>query len=279
MHDFIQFNKFAELDDNNKIIFSKTDFILDAFERIKKCSKDVSLITGNSDYCIFYKNESFIIKDFNNIICNVFKKDKIPSNLRYWFAANNCTDLDFVKSIPIGIENDFFSCIPGHGHGWEHAKVKIDILSKQINDKNLDIIDKSIYCNFDLNSNYSIRKPLLDYCEQNSIYIESNKLNYAEYVNKCKQFKASLCPIGNGLDTHRFYEILLMHRIPIIIKKDNYKIYDELFKSFPCIILDNISQLSDSDLENKIDEKLNVCFNEMLFASYWKKFIMNIVNE
>lgn len=269
----IQFNKFAELNNEN-IIFSKTDFILNAFSKIKECNSEISLITGNSDYCIFYEKKSFIIKDLNNNVLAVFKKDIIPLNLKYWFAVNNCTNLDFIKSLPMGIENDYHCIIEGHGHGWEHAKIKKELLSNLIYDKKHNEIDKYIYCNFELNSNYNVRKTLLDHCKQNNIYTESIKLNYAEYVNKCKQFKAVLCPIGNGLDTHRFYEILLMHRIPILIKKDNYKIYDELFSLFPCIILDDMVQLLDKSLENKIDNLLSLEFNPINFFDYWKTFIL-----
>lgn len=64
---------------------------------------------------------------------------------------------------------------------------------------------------------------------KNGITVVTDKLNYPSFFKKCQDFKAIICPVGNGLDTHRFYETLLMNRVPILIKLDNYKIYDEIY--------------------------------------------------
>jgi hypothetical protein len=49
MKNFIEINKFSEIHDGEKIVFCKTDFLLNEFEQIRKIDNDVFLITGNSD--------------------------------------------------------------------------------------------------------------------------------------------------------------------------------------------------------------------------------------
>lgn len=274
----IQFNKFANLHDGQKIIFSKTDYILQAFNDIKNLNNDVVLITGNSDYCIFYKNDSFVIKDLSENVLAVFKKEKIPYNLKYWFTVNNCTNIDFIKSLPMGIENDFHCKLIGHGHGWEHAKEKKEILLKNFSNKNFHLIDKNIYFNTSINTNYKIRHSMKEFCLNNNIYVETEQLSFINFFQKSQQFRAILCPLGNGFDTHRFYETLLMNRVPIIIRYNDYKIYDDIYKLFPCIILEKIDDILTESIQKKIDIILNKNLNEFNNFEYWRNFILKHIN-
>jgi len=136
----LQFNKFADLHDGKKIIFCKTDFILQEFNKIKNLNNDVILITGNSDFGIFFKNNSFIIKDLNHNILTVFKQDLFPENIKLWFTVNNCTDLNFIKTLPLGIENDNDCKLIGHGKGWPHAIEKIQILCEEFSKPDFNLI-------------------------------------------------------------------------------------------------------------------------------------------
>ena len=43
------------------------------------------------------------------------------------------------------------------------------------------------------------------------------KTDFKSYLTELKQHRFSLCIRGNGLDTHRFYESLLMGTIPVIV--------------------------------------------------------------
>jgi hypothetical protein len=57
------------------------------------------------------------------------------------------------------------------------------------------------------------------------------KLEYQEYMNEITKYKFVTCKFGNGLDTHRFSEILLMGSVPVI----NHSGLDDLYSQFPCI--------------------------------------------
>ena len=50
--EIVEINKLSQLHNGSGIVFCKTDFILEEFKSIERLGRDVTLITGNSDYCI-----------------------------------------------------------------------------------------------------------------------------------------------------------------------------------------------------------------------------------
>lgn len=60
-----------------------------------------------------------------------------------------------------------------------------------------------------------------------------------------KQHKYAICPEGNGIDTHRFWECLYMNTIPICLKNKVTKHYKQYF---PIILLNNWEELDVSKL-------------------------------
>ena len=75
-----------------------------------------------------------------------------------------------------------------------------------------------------------------------------------------------LCPIGNGVDTHRLWETLYCNRVPITIQIGDYKIY-ELYKQLPIILLQDIKQLLD---KNFLIEEYDKCLSKK-----WDRSLLN----
>jgi len=254
-HNFIQLNKFSELH-NNEIVFCKTDFIFQDFNTIQNINSDIILITGNSDYPITKKYF-----------------DNIPKNIKKWYAQNALYFSDILEPIPLGVENKLPSVRQGHGIGYfNRVQLKEKLLSKDD-----DILpNKLIYSNFDIKTNLTHRSECKN-ISQNSNFIdwEENNLTLEAYFNKIMEYEMILCPAGNGVDTHRLWEVLYSNRIPITIKVGDYKIY-ELYKHFPIIILDKIEDLKNKELlEAKLAEMKNKNFNkEMLYFDFWKNKIL-----
>ena len=88
-----------------------------------------------------------------------------------------------------------------------------------------------------------------------------------------------LSPIGNGVDTHRLWEVLYCGSIPLTIKVGNYKIY-ELYEKLPIIILDDMDCLENKNfLEEQYEIAKNKIYNkEILTTQYWKEKIKNSIN-
>lgn len=253
--DFIQINKFSKLHDGNKIIFCKTDFIFEEFKNIEKLPHDVILITGNSDYPI--DEHTFHSK---------------PNNIKKWYAQNALINDEILIPLPIALENKLESIRSGHGIGYyDRVSEKEKLLSR-----NLTIEpSKKYYSNFNIQTNYSYRSKIKDICINSShIDWEESNLSLKEFFDKILEYEAIICPIGNGIDTHRLWEVLYSNRIPITIKVGDFKIY-ELYEKLPIVILDNENQLYDEELlDKKIKEIKNNQYNmSLLDYSYWKELI------
>ena len=250
--ELIQLNKFSELHDGEKIIFCKTDFLDSEFNNISKINGDVILITGNSDYAI----TDDIVK-------------RAPKNIKKWYAQNALTNSDLVTPIPMGIENKLESLRLGHGIGYFERVQEKEILLNNIKNKDPK---KFIYSNFNIHTNYgerinykniSIDCPHIDWEESN--------LSLHDFFNKMLDYKIILCPVGNGIDTHRLWEVLYSNRIPITVKVNNYGIY-KLYETLPIIILDKIEDLLDYDLiYKKYNEIISNDYNLDIIDYYYLK--------
>jgi len=255
---FIEINKFSELHDGHKIFFCKTDFLYEDFKKISSIHNDVILITGNSDYPIT-----------DNIVNNA------PKNIKKWFAQNAISNSKLIEPLPIGLENKLYSLRDGHGIGYyDRVKEKEELLSRS-NQKN---IEGFIYSNFNILTNYNERikyKNLsieLDYIDW-----EENNLTLHDYFNKILKYKMVLCPIGNGIDTHRLWEVLYSNITPITVKTGNYNIYN-LYEKLPIIILNHVDELRNFKLiEERYllikEKKYNM---DYLNYDFWKKKIIEL---
>jgi hypothetical protein len=256
MHEIIELNKFSTLHDGKKIIFCKTDYILSELESIKKLPNQVVLITGNSDYPIT-----------DDIVKN------LPKNIIKWYAQNALTFHEKIEPIPMGIENELESSRDGHGIGYyDRVKTKKSLLYRDI----LITPTKNIYSNFQINTNFFHRQQVKNICLLSGhIDWEEPNLPLENFFNKILDYKMVICPAGNGVDTHRIWEILYSHRVPITIKTGNYKIYD-LYEKLPIIILDTISDLMNLDLINeKYEKSINNFKNiDMIDFNFWKNKIL-----
>lgn len=253
--EIIQINKFSNLHNDIDLIFCKTDFLEDEFRKIKEIKNDVILITGNSDYSIDY-----------NIIKNM------PSNIKKWYGQNILYNHSNIIPIPMGIENKLDSIRPGHGVGYfQRVKEKEDILN---NIKNITPT-KKIYANFNINTNYQYRSIIRDICvESNHITWEEPILSLSEFFHTILEFEIIVCPIGNGVDTHRLWEVLYSGRTPLTIKCGDFKIY-ELYENLPIIVLNSIKDLYNEKLiyEKFHETKSKIYDMRLIDFSYWEELI------
>jgi hypothetical protein len=260
--DFLEHNKLSHLHDGKTIFFCKTDYLLRDFQTITKLNNEVVLITGNSDYPITDEIVSLA-----------------PKNIKKWYAVNALTHSNMVEPIPLGLENQYFSIRDDHGIGYpDRASLKESILQNL--DKNY-IPTQFLYCNFNITTNPAYRQKIYDMAKQlKYITLDSPILSLYDMFQKIQDHKMVLCPAGNGIDTHRLWEVLYCNRIPVTFKIANYKIY-ELYKKLPIIILENIHQLTNFKLlQNKYQQIINKKYNiNILNIKYWKNKILGKINE
>jgi hypothetical protein len=261
--------KFATLHNDNTIFYSDTTYLHEVFLKINSLNHEVILITGNSDVSIF--NQEF------------------PKNIKYWFSQNVLTSNDNIIPIPIGLRNSFPYHIPNQfpilsGASYDNGKFIEDELTQiYLNDDS--IATKFLYSNFNTDSNMGYRIFIKNISKEIShITYEDpieNENGYKNYWNQILEHESVLCPIGNGVDTHRIWETLYCKRIPITInanwvksikintdsygeswqvppQEDEYAIYTKLYSQLPIVILNNYQQLYDQDyLKSQIEYQKN----------------------
>ena len=88
------------------------------------------------------------------------------------------------------------------------------------------------------------------------------------------KYRYILCPPGNGIDTHRFWEALIAGSIPVALKSLNYKNFDNLnaiflnnFENISLEKLNNIKKAKKTNLNKFFDMLTNEIFEKEVPAS------------
>lgn len=263
MKDFIHAHKYSDLHDGVNIIYSiaTPEKIHRSFDIIKSLKKPVILITANADTTI-----------------DDYWANLAPNNLHLWFAQNGISNNPKIRIIPEGLQPSYPS--KTGDIGYEIAVIKEQVLDELVNTPP----QKFIYANFAVGTNPPNRGPIKDLCEKIDFIDWDSGINFSSYesynnvgsiryfYNKINEYRAVVCPIGNGLDTHRVYETLYCGRIPITFQKE---LYELMYKNFPIVYLDSVDKLSDKSLLESLIrvEEGKIWDKNLLTFSYWKNLI------
>ena len=245
-----QHNTIAHLHNGIDIFFVKTDFLPQFFQEYADYDVSSTIITGNSDYPILDK-----------------MVDIAPSCITRWWGQNINTDNPMVSALPYGIENSEHCHLGEHlGYGHPGGAIKA-IVAKTPPIKEPT---KEIYANFSRDT-YKGRSRVADLCiEAPHITDDTQKhvefRSYKEFADKVLDHKMVVCPRGNAAaDSHRFWEVLYLGRVPIV----KYKKGIAPFLELPVIVLDDWDKLLDLEFLQAEYEKVKNNPKDMLDISYW----------
>ena len=235
----------------NDVIFCKTEYIRELFSILNKQKKfkNIRLITHQSDMKISKK--MYLSK---------------PSCISTWYSINVAHYSPDLVPIPIGIANF-------HEKNLNENDFKFDInLDNFISSKN-----NTLYLNFNENTNFNHRKSIIDdFKKFNWVNYDRVPITFEVYLENLMTHNFVLAPWGNGIDTHRFWEILYSGSIPLTKK---HYLYNS-FKTIPVCLVENYKDINFSFLEEEFKnlkeniEKYNL---EELDFNYWKNKILNNV--
>lgn len=236
---YIFFNNIKKMAkyNNPKYIFCNTHNLDKFINILDKLINNFVLITHNSD----------------NVITNKF--DKIYNNpkLIIWFGQNVIFKHNKIIPIPIGIANSY----------WAHSCINI----------NIDIVKTEyIFCNFNINTNITIRKKCFDIITKLNIPFLKN-INNKDNFSRLAKYKFAICPEGNGPDTHRLWESLYLKTIPIVENTDFIKCLINQYPNIPLVILESFNELENLEL-NYNDYSIN-SNNSYLDYNILKQTIFN----
>jgi len=162
-------------------IFVKTDYIRQFFHEFRGTEPYI-LVTGLSDYSpstFFTDQELFSLLTRCEII--------------EWRAQNLCTAHPKMKHLPIGLEDT-----PSKIVFCEKYKDELRAIPKQ----------DMVYSNFTPDNNPD---------ERNCFVSDTHeRTDFETYMWTMSGYKYVMCPMGNGIDTHRFWEAQVCGCIPIV---------------------------------------------------------------
>jgi hypothetical protein len=183
-------------------VFVKTDY-LDWFLSNRTFTSPITLVTGTSDLS---PSESVCEKILTN------------PNIKRWIGCNITVSDPKIYKIPIGVGE------PERPNGNHKELVRL-------HESRIPWEEKSdtVCIPFHGNTHGSRSlKPTLP------------KLPFNEYMTELGKHKFVVSMRGNGLDTHRVCEILLMGSVPVLLHSG----LDDMYERFPCLLVDSFEQIN-----------------------------------
>ena len=224
---------------------------------------------GDIVYCVgfyYYKHELLkAIKDTKEVIlishnCDegIDSQFEVPDNVIKWYGQNIKVMHPKIESIPTGLENvRWFPQVKKKEKMLAKLKERRDIL-------NLVYMDHRIYSNpAERVRPYEIlgNKPFV------TSITEKNIVPFDTYLHYIYNHKFVISPEGNGVQTHRPWEVLHMGSIPIERRNVNNTFYEDL----PICFVDDWEEVTENFLCNWLIENRGKKWNmDKLNFSYWK---------
>jgi len=227
---------------NAKSIFVYTHILDFFFEKIYPLRKDpFVLVTHNSD----------------EIITNQYIKYLNDFKIKKWFAQSINVIHPKLIAIPAGLANS----------QWPHGNLKLfnEIMIENNPKNNL------IYKNFNIDTSENHRSSV---ARQTPTILLTRNRTQIDYWRDISSSLFNICPMGNGIDSHRVWESLYLKSIPIITNCINNNGYSELpILSIP---IDGWNIITPNFLYEKHKEIQQKKHNyEKLDLNYWREQIKN----
>jgi hypothetical protein len=141
------------------------------------------------------------------------------------YSQNVLYDHPKLFCLPIGIANSM----------WAHGN--LDTL-KAVMDARISKT-RDVYFYFGVGTNRAERSLCRQICEEKGLTF-GNGQSHSDYLMSLASYKYAICPVGNGVDSHRLWECLYLGVTPIVVRN----IFNAKFAAaFPCVLLDSWEDL------------------------------------
>lgn len=227
------------------IVFVKTDMLSSFFQNIhSKIPKKYILITHNSD----------------DPAALTFRHHLEEEKIIAWLGQNPTFEHPKFHIIPLGIANIEWA----HGNPSSFAKMQAK--------KNQIPKQYFVYLNF--SETHPDRKILYDFFSKKAFCSVARKwLSLEEYLLDVLKSEYVLSPRGNGLDTHRTFEALLMGTIPIV----QHSPLDPFFVDMRVLLIDNWFDITEEFLRKQLPLlKMKSNNDQKLYLNYYIDLIKSI---
>lgn len=205
--------------ENSSIIFCFSHRINILSQKIKYFKNKFVLITHNSDYDI----------KTNNHVDKILNSDKLIK----WYAQNLCIEHEKLHFLPIGIAN----------MQWKHGRDFYNYMNN-MNNRKIDKT-KSVYMCFTIGTNESKRRLCYNKLSKKIPFLQP--IDSLKNIERLNTYKYCICPDGNGIDTHRFWEAIYLKIVPIVLRNALNTILEK-YTDLPIIIVDSWDDLDMSKI-------------------------------
>ena len=135
-----------------------------------------------------------------------------------WYAQNCETSHTKLHALPIGLANS----------QWGPTRVSGVFDAGHVYQKT-----KNLYVNFSA-STHSARQSIIDVVSNVSDVTMGASVGFEQYIAQVSEHRFCLCPRGNGIDTHRFWEAQYVDTIPVLLKQD----WTSAYSNLPVLLVD-----------------------------------------
>lgn len=160
--------------------------------------------------------------------------EMIPPQVAVWFSTNSLHPR--VHALPLGLGNSYCS-----------VTAKAADLASALGAPKTGLL----YVNFRPSTNPLVRQPIWESYDQAEregwATRQPGNIAGPEYANELSRHVFALCPPGNGIDTHRFWEALYAGTIPLVQRNKAL----EPFADLPILMVDRIESLDRGFLEDQ----------------------------
>ena len=129
--------------------------------------------------------------------------DLKPNSISEWYSTNVIFKSQKLFSIPLGLGNNYLNIYKDH----------VDTIESLLETKTVK--KQSAFLNFRINTNTVERlKTYFPLHGKDWIDVKTLKQSPKQYLSDINNSKFTICPWGNGYDTHRLWESLYLKSIP-----------------------------------------------------------------
>jgi hypothetical protein len=232
--------------DNPKVVFCYTHCLYVFAQIIKYFKNPFVLITHNSDG---------IVEDDETT-----RHLLAQPNIVRWYSQNLIVKHEKLRILPIGMANN----------QWEHGNT--DKIMENLNATKT----KLVYFNFSISTNESKRREC--YNKLCNKLLWEPTVSPQQYHTVLSQYEFCICPEGNGVDTHRFWEALYLKCIPIVVKSSHMDILRTQL-NVPMVVLNSWDELDISKLDyNSYPKNSDDYYTPLLMDYYRQQIARDIEN-
>jgi len=244
----LEFDNIPEIYNNPPIIFCYTHNIVLLANKLNNFKNMFTLITHNSDDNINENNDSV-------------RKILLSEKVEKWYSQNVCFIHEKLIPLPIGAANSM----------WKHGNLQIYDNFGKDGLRQLHLWKtKKVYFNFSIDTNIEKRQLCYDSLIKKIPFLE-NMIPFNNLIRLSKH-QFSICPEGNGVDTHRLWESFYFQTVPIVLKSPFIEVLRSNY-NLPMVILNSWDEFDESKL-NYSDYNFDDSYFEKL--SFYN-FKLNIV--